>query len=102
MTVPLITVSGQAEMRVPPDEVVSRSRLSRLIRTCSRPRKKTDESVKAVFAIAKDNKVNADDVQTSYISVKPKYNTDDFEYGEVPRGMKRVLRRICRVKDNCG
>jgi uncharacterized protein YggE len=88
---PLITVSGQAEMRVPPDEVVFTLGVESIDKDVLAAKKKTDESVKAVFALAKDNKVNADDVQTSYISVQPKYNTDDFEYGEVPRGMKRVL-----------
>jgi uncharacterized protein YggE len=87
----LITVSGQAEMRVPPDEVLFTLAVESVDKDVLAAKKKTDESVKAVFAIAKDNKVNADDVQTSYISVEPKYNTDDFGYGETPRGMKRVL-----------
>jgi uncharacterized protein YggE len=88
---PLITVSGQAEMRVPPDEVVFTLAVESIDKDVLTAKKKTDESVKAVFALAKDNKINADDVQTSYISVEPKYNTDDFGYGEIPRGMKRVL-----------
>jgi uncharacterized protein YggE len=45
-------------------------------------KRKTDESVKEVFAIARKNKINQDDVQTSYISVEPKYNTDDLEYDQ--------------------
>jgi uncharacterized protein YggE len=88
---PLITVSGQAEMRVPPDEVVFTLAVESIDKDVLAAKRKTDESVKAVFALAKDNKINADDVQTSYISVEPKYNTDNFEYGEIPRGMKRVL-----------
>jgi uncharacterized protein YggE len=88
---PLITVSGQAEMRVPPDEVVFTLEVESVDKDVMAAKKKTDESVKQVFALAKDNKVNSDDVQTSYISVEPKYNTDDLEYGEERRGVKRVF-----------
>jgi uncharacterized protein YggE len=88
---PLITVSGQAEMRVPPDEVVFTLEVESVDKDVLAAKKKTDESVKQVFALARDNKVNADDVQTSYISVEPKYNTDDLEYGEERRGVKRVF-----------
>ena len=73
---PLITVSGQAELRVPPDEVVFTLEVESIDKDVLAAKKKTDESVKSVFALARDNKVNPDDIQTSYISVEPKYNTD--------------------------
>ncbi len=88
---PLVTVSGQAELRVPPDEVVFTLEVESIDKDVLAAKKKTDESVKAVFALARDNKVNPDDVQTSYISVEPKYNTDELEYGEARRGVKRVF-----------
>ena len=52
--------------------------------------KKTDDSVKQILAIARKYNVKPEDVQTSQISVQPKYNTDDMEY-EARRGVKRVL-----------
>jgi uncharacterized protein YggE len=88
---PLVTVSGQAEMRVPPDQVVFTLEVESVDKDVLAAKKKTDESVKAVFAIAKDNHVKSDDVQTSYISVEPKYNRDDLEYGEERRGIKRMF-----------
>ena len=88
---PLVTVSGQAEMRVPPDQVVFTLEVESVDKDVLAAKKKTDESVKSVFAIAKDNHVKSDDVQTSYISVEPKYNTDDLEYGEERRGIKRMF-----------
>ena len=88
---PLITVSGQAEMRVPPDEVVFTLVVESVDKDVMAAKKKTDESVKQVFALARDNKVNTDDVQTSYISVEPKYNTDGLEYGDERRSVKRVF-----------
>src|SRR6185437_13009205 len=88
---PPVAVSGQAEMRVPPDEVVFTLEVESVDKDVMTAKKKTDESVKQVFGLAKDNKVNTDDVQTSYISVEPKYNTDDLEYGGERRGVKRVF-----------
>ena len=88
---PLITVSGQGEMRVPPDEVVFKIEVESVDKYVMAAKKKTDESVKKIIALARDNKVNSDDVQTSYISVEPKYNTDGLEYGDERRGVKRVF-----------
>lgn len=86
----LVTVTGQAELRVPPDEVVFTLEVESIDKDVLAAKTKTDESVKRVFSIAKDNKIKADDVQTSYISVEPKYNTDDLEY-DARRGVKRVF-----------
>ena len=64
----LITVSGQAEIRVPPDEVVFTLEVESVDKDVLSAKKKTDEMVKQVFSLARDNKVTADDVQTSYIA----------------------------------
>jgi len=85
---PLVTVSGQAEVRVPPDEVVFSLGVESIDKDILAARTRTDDRVKDVLAIAKRNNVKAEDVQTSYISIQPKYNTDDLEY-EQRRALKR-------------
>src|SRR5882762_5692683 len=85
---PLITVSGQAEVRVPPDEVVFTLGVESVDKDILAARTRTDDRVKEVLAIAKRNNVKAEDVQTSYISIQPKYNTDDVDY-EQRRAIKR-------------
>lgn len=85
---PLITVSGQAEVRVQPDEVVFTLGVESIDKDILAARTRTDDRVKEVLAIAKRNNVKAEDVQTSYISIQPKYNTDDLEY-EQRRALKR-------------
>jgi uncharacterized protein YggE len=85
---PLITVSGQAEVRVPPDEVVFTLAVESVDKDMLAAKKKTDDSVRAVLAIARSNNVKPEDVQTSYISVEPKYNTDGLDY-EQRRNVKR-------------
>lgn len=86
----LITVSGQAEVRVPPDEVVFSLAVEFVDRDMLVAKKKTDDSVKEVLSIAKRNNIKPEDVQTSYLTVQPKYNTDDLEYDQ-RRAVKKVL-----------
>ena len=86
----LITVTGQAEVRVPPDEVVFTLDVEFVDRDMLAAKNKTDDSVKQVLAIARKQGVKAEDVQTSHISVEPKYNTDDLEY-EQRRTVKRAF-----------
>jgi uncharacterized protein YggE len=85
---PLITVSGQAEVRVPPDEVVFTLGVESVDKDMLAAQQKTDASVKQVLAIAQRNNVKPADVQTSYISIQPKYNTDELDY-EQRRTVKR-------------
>jgi uncharacterized protein len=87
---PLITVTGQGELRVPPDEVLFTLAVENVDKDMLVANKKTDDSVKQILAIARNHNVKPEDVQTSQINVQPKYNTDDIEY-EARRGVKRVL-----------
>jgi uncharacterized protein YggE len=87
---PLITVTGQAEVRVPPDEVLFTLAVENVDKDMLVANRKTDDSVMQILAIARKYNVKPEDVQTSQISVQPKYNTDDIEY-EARRGVKRVL-----------
>ncbi|HXT62105.1 MAG TPA: SIMPL domain-containing protein [Pyrinomonadaceae bacterium] len=87
---PLITVTGQAEVRVPPDEVLFTLAVENVDKDMVVASKKTDDSVRQILAIARKNNVKPEDVQTSQISVQPKYNTDDLSYEERNR-VKRVL-----------
>ena len=83
-TPPLITVSGQAEVRVQPDEVVFTLGVESVNKDMMAAKQRTDDAVRQVLSIAKANNIKPEDVQTSYVSVQPKYNTDDLEYGQRP------------------
>jgi uncharacterized protein YggE len=87
---PLITVTGQAEVRVPPDEVLFTLAVENVDKDMLVANQRTDASVKQILAIARKNNVKPEDVQTSQISVQPKYNTDDMDY-EARNKVKRVL-----------
>src|SRR5437870_5201477 len=87
---PLITVTGQAEVRVPPDEVVFTLSIENVDRDMLVANKRTDDSVKQILSIVRKNNVKPEDVQTSQISVQPKYNTDEMS-DEERNKVKRVL-----------
>lgn len=87
---PLITVTGQAEVRVPPDEVLFTLAVENVDKDMLVANRKTDDSVKQILAIARRHNVKPEDVQTSQISVEPKYNTDDIGYEERSR-VKRIF-----------
>ena len=87
---PLVTVTGNAEVRVPPDEVVFTLAIENLDKDVLAANKRTDESVKGILSITRRNNVKPEDVQTSQISVQPKYNTDEMDYEQRSK-VKRIL-----------
>lgn len=87
---PLITVSGHAEVRVPPDEIVFTLYVESIDKDMLVAKNKTDASIREILAIARRNNVKDEDVQTSYVSVEPKYNVDDLDY----EARRRVTREF--------
>lgn len=90
-TPPLITVNGQAEVRVPPDEVLFSLEVVKLDRDLAAAQGQNDESVRQVLALARRFDVPQQDVKTAYISVDMKYSTDlvDDEDDAKARKVKR-------------
>nr|MBA3766585.1 SIMPL domain-containing protein [Acidobacteriota bacterium] len=70
---PLITVTGQAEVKVAPDEVVFNLEVETLNKELASAKALNDESVRRVLALARKYEIPARNVQTDYISVVPKY-----------------------------
>jgi uncharacterized protein len=73
-----ITVSGQAEVRVVPDEVVLTLGVETNDLSLAVARQKNDEIVTKVLQAADALGVAAKDVQTEFIQVEPRYR-DDYE-----------------------
>lgn len=74
---PLITVTGQAEIKVAPDEVVFNIEIEKTDKDLGVAKNLNDESVRKVLALARRYNVEQQDVQTDYISVEPKYSDDE-------------------------
>ncbi len=70
---PLITVTGQAEVKVAPDEVVFNLEVETLNKELATAKALNDESVRRVLALARRYQIPERNMQTDYISVVPKY-----------------------------
>lgn len=76
---PQVSVTGTAEIKVAPDEVVLRATI--LTRDVNLQEvKKTNDAI-AVKAIAflKEKGIKAEDIQTDYITIRPEYKTNDIQ-----------------------
>ncbi|MCL5773363.1 MAG: SIMPL domain-containing protein [Firmicutes bacterium] len=75
----LITVTGDAEVRVVPDEIVINMGVETWDKDLGTAKKLNDTRVKKVLALAKEYKIDPKYIQTGYISVEPKYARNDEE-----------------------
>lgn len=92
---PLITVTGQAEMRVPPDEAVFNLEVSRLDKDIGTAQRQVDDSVRQILALARRYNVPQDDVKTHYIKVGMRYTTDLVDDEDDPAvNVKKVKREF--------
>lgn len=90
-SLPLITVSGQAEIRVQPDEVLFDLSVVRLDKEITAAQQQTDESVRQILALARRYNVPAQNVKTNYITVEMKYTTDLLDDDDDEKKVKREL-----------
>ena len=73
----LITVAGEAEVKVAPDEVVFDVTVQSLNKDLRTAKTQTDERVRKVVDLTRKYKVAAADVQTDYIKLEPRYRGND-------------------------
>jgi uncharacterized protein YggE len=69
----LITVTGDAEVRVPPDEVVLTFGVETWDKDLDIAKNQNDTRVKKVLALAKQYKIEPKFVQTDHLSIEPRY-----------------------------
>ena len=74
---PLITVSGQAEVNVAPDEVVFTLEVEKTDKDLLVAKEQNDQVVRSVMELARRYNIPSQNVQTDYISVEPKYRTEN-------------------------
>ncbi|MDQ1522296.1 MAG: uncharacterized protein QOE47_220 [Pyrinomonadaceae bacterium] len=69
----LITVTGEAEVRVVPDEVVFDVTVRTLNKDLKIAKAQTDERLKQLVELTRKYKVAPEDMQTDYIKLEPRY-----------------------------
>jgi hypothetical protein len=72
----LITVSGEAEVRVVPDEVVLTLGIETNDKDLKQAKRQNDDRVKAVLALIQGYGVKPQHIQTDHISIEPRYEYD--------------------------
>jgi uncharacterized protein YggE len=82
----LISVSGQAEVKVAPDEAVFNIEVKNINKDLLAAKNLNDEVVRKILALARTYKIEPQNVQTDYINVEPEY-----EEQEVNEKTRRVF-----------
>jgi len=90
----LVSVSGQAEVRVVPDEVTFTLIVEKIDKDLSAAKEQNDESVRQILALARRFRIAPQDVKTDYISVDMKYTTDLSEGVEDSDATRKVKREF--------
>ncbi|HYE16007.1 MAG TPA: SIMPL domain-containing protein [Pyrinomonadaceae bacterium] len=98
----LITVSGEAEVNVVPDEVFFDVTVQTVNRDLKVAKAQTDERLKKLVELTRRYGVEARDVQTDYISVEPRYRgnneTRQFLGFAVRKDLAFTLRDISKAE----
>jgi len=74
----LITVTGDAEVKVAPDEVILTVGVETWNKDLGVAKAQNDERVRTVLALAKEFRIEQKHVQTDHISIEPRYR-DNYE-----------------------
>src|SRR5215218_9934019 len=69
----LVTVAGEAEVSVSPDEVVFDVTVQTFSKVLKTAKTQTDEQLKGLIALARRNGVAEADMQTDYVKVEPSF-----------------------------
>jgi uncharacterized protein len=101
----IISVSGEAEIKVVPDEVTIVVGIETLDRELAKAKKENDDRLKRVIAAAKAGGVEDKRIATDSIQIEPEYSTDNSERRRVVvnylvrRTVQLVLRDVPRFDD---
>lgn len=73
----VISVSGEAEVRVVPDEVLLSLGVETFDKVLKSAKSLNDAAIRKAIAVARDHGVPAESIQTDYIGIEPKYHQSD-------------------------
>lgn len=96
-SVPTISVSGTAEVRVPPNEVLLTVGIENRQHDLDDAKSQNDRAIDALIQFLKSTGIEAKDIQTDYIGISPRYqnNREDIvEFYIVRRSVGIRLRRV--------
>ena len=77
-----ITVTGDAEVKVPPDQVILTLGVETWDKNLATAKGQNDAIVARVLKVAEDHGVAPQHVQTDYVSIEPRYRSGTYEPGD--------------------
>ncbi len=99
----LITVTGDAEVRVVPDEVVLTLGIETWNKQLGIAKKENDQRVQKIIEIAKIHKIEEKHIQTDYLGIEPRYK-DSYEHKKfigyfVRKTLVLILKDVSRFEN---
>jgi uncharacterized protein YggE len=98
-TPPTISVSGSAEVRVPPDEVLLTLGIETRHRNIDDAKNMNDQRMAALLRFLKDAGIEPKDVQTDYVAIRAEYQRDRPEVTDLYFVQRNVGLRLRKVAD---
>src|SRR5215203_346977 len=99
---PHVTVAGEAEMNIAPDEVVFDVTLQHFSKELKAAKTQTDERLKGLIGLARKHGVAESDTQTDYVKVEPRFkggnDTKTFLGYWVRKDLVFTLRDVTRAE----
>jgi len=100
----LITVTGEADVRVVPDEVILTLGVETWDKNLETAKSRNDEIVKKVLALAAEHGIPTEHIQTDYIGIEPRYKDGYYEERDfvgyfVHKTIVITLRDLSRFED---
>ncbi|NEM99033.1 SIMPL domain-containing protein [Pontibacter burrus] len=101
---PLVNVNGIGEVRVQPDQVILSMGVEVREKTLDQARKQVDAKAATIIAYLKKQGVSEKDIQTSYMSVYPIYNSGEYgrttpDFYTAQKTMTVLVRKLNKFDD---
>lgn len=95
---PQISLSGSAEVRVAPDEIILNVAVETRAETLEPARLENDRKIAACLAFLKASQLKEKDFKTDYISIQPQYDTRDKVQSSYVKPVSYVVRKNLEVR----
>ena len=95
---PQISLSGSAEVRVAPDEIMLNVAVETRAETLEPARVENDQKITACLAFLKESKLKEKDFKTDYINIQPQYNTSDNSPSSYVKPVSYVVRKNLEIR----
>jgi uncharacterized protein YggE len=96
---PTISVSGSAEVRVPPDEVLITVGIENRHRTLDEAKNQNDTRIAALLRFLREAGIESKDIQTAHVGIRPEYQRDRPDVPDYYIVQRTVGIRLRKVAD---